>query len=139
MQCAFNHAFPLLKNRKISLKQKVDGFMLLNIYFLPILVMLSWILSLVLFVFKPPTWFPYEIVFVFSIFFTLNGTVAPLLEIISASICDRRKKLILLTPVLILAYIVNVFICSKAFLDLFIAKITNKNPNRWHKTVHSGE
>jgi len=127
------------KNRKISLKQKVDGFMLLNIYFLPILVMLSWILSLVLFVFKPPTWFPYEIVFVFSIFFTLNGTVAPLLEIISASICDRRKKLILLTPVLILAYIVNVFICSKAFLDLFISKITNRNPNRWHKTVHNGE
>lgn len=139
MQCAFNHMFPLLKSRKISLKQKVDGFMLLNIYFMPVLVMLSWILSLVLFVFKLPTWFPYEIIFVFSIFFTLNGTVAPLLEIISASICDRRKKLILLTPVLILAYIVNVFICSKAFLDLFIAKITNRNPNRWHKTVHNGE
>lgn len=139
MQCAFNHMFPLLKSRKISLRQKVDGFMLLNIYFIPLLVMLSWILSLALFMFKPPTWFPYEIVFVFSVFFTLNGTLAPLLEIISASICDRRKKLILLTPLLFLAYIINVFICSKAFLDLFVSKITNRNPNRWHKTVHNGE
>ncbi|UCE16551.1 MAG: hypothetical protein JSV12_02770, partial [Candidatus Bathyarchaeota archaeon] len=73
-----------------------------------------------------------------SIFFTLSGTIAPLLEVIAASYMLNRKRLILFSPILIVAYIVNVFICSKAILDLLVTKIARKNPNRWHKTTHNG-
>jgi len=138
MQCAFNYLLPLLRNQNISLRQKLDAFMLLNIYFLPILVLVSWILSLTLFVFRPSTWLPYEMALVTSIFFTLSGTIAPLLEVIAAAYMLNRKRLILFSPILIVAYIVNVFICSKAILDLLFSKIARKNPNRWHKTTHKG-
>jgi len=100
--------------------------------------LVSWIVSLTLFVFRPSTWLPYEMALVTSIFFTLSGTIAPLLEVIAAAYMLNRKRLILFSPILIVAYIVNVFICSKAILDLLFSKIARKNPNRWHKTTHKG-
>lgn len=138
MQCAFRYVWPLLKSRKIPLKQKVDGLLLLNIYFLPVLVMLSWILSLAVLIFKLPTWIPFEIAFVSSIFFILHGNLAPFVEVMAGALCDRRLKLISLTWLLILSYFVNMVICSIAFLDLLFSRITGRNPNHWHKTMHDG-
>jgi cellulose synthase/poly-beta-1,6-N-acetylglucosamine synthase-like glycosyltransferase len=44
MQCAFKHVVPLMKNRNLSLKEKLDAFLLLNIHFVPVLVGLGWLL-----------------------------------------------------------------------------------------------
>jgi len=137
MQCAFKHAWPLLKS-KTSLKQKIDGFMILNIYFLPVLVLLSWLLLLALLLLNPLTLLPYWMALVVAVFFFLNGNVAPFLEVIAGAICDRQKKLILYTPLLAIAYIINVFVCSKAFLHLISAKLMGRNINHWHKTTHNG-
>ena len=35
MQCAFKHWLSVLKNRKLKLKEKIDGLLLLNVYFFP--------------------------------------------------------------------------------------------------------
>jgi cellulose synthase/poly-beta-1,6-N-acetylglucosamine synthase-like glycosyltransferase len=42
MQCAIKHSFKVLKSGNLKLKEKIDGLLLLNVYFMPILVMLSW-------------------------------------------------------------------------------------------------
>lgn len=138
MQCAFEHAWPLLKSNKTSLKQKIDGFMILNIYFLPVLVLLSWFLLLALLVFNPSTLLPYWIALVIAVFFALNGNVAPFLEVVAGALCDRRKKLLLFIPLLAIAYVINVLVCSKAFIYLVFAKLTGRNVNHWHKTTHNG-
>ena len=101
----------------MTLKQTIDGLMLLGIYFLPVLVLLSWFLLCILFISNPPTLLLYWVSFVAAVFFTLNGNVAPFLEIVAGAICDHRKKLIVFTP-LAIAYIINVFICFRAFLYL---------------------
>ena len=139
MQCAFRYVLPLLKSRKVPLKQKVDGLLLLNVYFLPILVALSWILWLAVLIFRFPTWIPFEIAFVSGVLFFLHGNLAPFFEVIAGALCDRRPKLLLFVWLLILAYFVNVVVCSIAFLDLLRCRIFRRNPNHWHKTVHDGE
>jgi len=138
MQCAFEHLWPLLRSNRASLKQKVDGFMILNIYFLPVLVLLSWFLQLSLFVLNPPTLLPFWVSLVVAVFFTLNGNVAPFLEVVAGAVCDRRRRLLLFAPLLVIAYIINVFVCSKAFLYLVFAKLTGRSVNHWHKTAHNG-
>jgi len=138
MQCAFAYLVPLLRSKKVSWKEKVDGLMLLGVYFLPILVMLSWFILPVLFTVKPSTLLPYPAALVVSLFFTLNGDIAPFLEVVAGAVCDGRKKLILYTPLLFVAYIVNVLVCCKAFFELVFAKLTGKKMNHWNKTVHNG-
>lgn len=138
MQCAFKHVWPLLKSKKVPLKQKIDGLLLLNHYFLPILVLLSWMLLLAALIFRLPTWIPYEIAFVSGIFFFLHGNLAPFVEVMAGAVCDKRWKLISLTWLLVFSYAVNMIICWVAFFDLLACKITGKNPNHWHKTIHDG-
>jgi len=81
---------------------------------------------------------PFWLAVVISVFFTLNGYIAPFLEVIAGAICDGRKKLILYTPLLFIAYVVNVFVCCKAFLELVFAKLTGRRVKYWNKTVHNG-
>ena len=138
MQCAFNHTLALLKSRKLTLKQKIDSIMLLGIYFLPVLVLLSWFLLCFLFILSPPSLLPYSVSLVATVFFFLNGNVAPFLEVVAGAVCDRRRRLIRYIPLLAIAYIVNVFICFKAFLHVTFAQLTGRNINHWHKTTHNG-
>ncbi|MEJ2241080.1 MAG: glycosyltransferase family 2 protein [Candidatus Bathyarchaeota archaeon] len=48
MQCAFKHLFPVIKSKNLCVREKIDGLLLLNIYFVPILVALAWILGVML-------------------------------------------------------------------------------------------
>jgi cellulose synthase/poly-beta-1,6-N-acetylglucosamine synthase-like glycosyltransferase len=139
MQCAFKHIWSLLKSSKLSLKQKVDGLLLLNIYFMPVLVMISWVLMLLVFIFKIPTAIPFEIAFVSLIFFTLHGNLAPFTEVFAAALREGQKKLILLIWLLMVSYAINMIICSVAFTELLISKVFGKSCNYWDKTVHNGD
>ena len=138
MECALKYVWPLLKSSRVSLKQKVDGLLLLNVYFMPVLVVFSWILLLAVFIFKLRISIPFEIAFVSTIFFTLHGNLAPFVEVIAGALCDGRKKLVLLTWLLMISYFVNMAICTIAFADILFSKITGRNRNRWHKTIHEG-
>lgn len=138
MQCAFAHLLPLLRSKRMSLKEKVDGLMLLCVYFMPILVMLSLFSSVVLFLVRPSTLLPYWLALVISVFFTLSGHIAPILEVVAGVVCDRRKRLILYTPLLLIAYGINIAVCCTAFLGLIYAKLAGRKVNHWNKTVHNG-
>jgi len=139
MQCAFEHVPHLLRSKKMSMKEKIDGLMLLCVYFVPVLFMLSWFSLFVLFLVNPPTLLPYWMALVVSVFFALNGDIAPFLEVVAGAVCDGRKKLILYTPLLFIAYVVNVFVCWKVFSELVFAKLTGRGTNHWNKTVHNGD
>jgi len=138
MQCAFNHTLSLLKSKKLPLKQKIDGFMVLGIYFLPVLTLFSWLLMGVLFILNPSTLLPYWTSLTAAVFFTLNGNIAPFLEVIAGAVCDHQRRLIMFTPLLAIAYIINIFVCFKAFLHIIFASLSGGNINHWHKTTHNG-
>ncbi len=138
MQCAFAYTVPLLRSKNVPLKQKIDGLMLLGVYFMPILVMLSWFSFLALSIANPSTLLPFWVALVVGLFFTLNGNIAPFLEVAAGAICDGRKKLILYTPLLFIAYGINILVCCLAFLGLVSARFTGRRVSHWNKTVHNG-
>ena len=48
MQCFFKHSWNVLKSKNLNGKRKIDGLLLLNVYFIPILALFSMLLVLYL-------------------------------------------------------------------------------------------
>jgi cellulose synthase/poly-beta-1,6-N-acetylglucosamine synthase-like glycosyltransferase len=139
MQCFFKHAGSLLKSSNLSFKQRVDGLLLLSVYFVPLLVLLSWILGALIVLFAPIDWldwvgsllplFAYSSVGNFALFFELGVGIY----------LDGRARLGWLLPLLLLSFVVNVGVCVCALLNLCFSRIAgNRKRHLWVKTFHKG-
>lgn len=138
MQAAIKHLWPLVRSQNLSLREKVDGFLLLNIYFMPLLVVLAWIFGAISFSIQGSElatfyWFLPSI-FIFSSI----GNFAPFFEIGIGAYLDGREGTCRLIPLLLVAFLFNVVICAKAFFDLCISKLVGNNNHKWAKTSHNG-
>lgn len=139
MQCAFKHVLPLIRSKNLCLREKIDGFLLLNIYFVPILVALAWILAVLLSIVQsePRLIFFWSVVPIFV--YSSMGNFAPFFEVGIGAYLDNRTRVCWLIPLLFLTFIINVLICTKALIDLSFCKITRKKKHKWSKTVHNGK
>jgi len=138
MQCAFKHTKDVITSKNLCLRQKVDGVLLLNIYFLPLIVVLAWILGGFLFFFYPTEHLKILWMVVPLFFYSSVGNFAPFFEVGIGAYLDGRDRICWLIPLLFLTFVFNVLICSKAFVNLCIGKIFGKQAQIWEKTVHSG-
>ncbi|MEM3577069.1 MAG: glycosyltransferase family 2 protein [Candidatus Bathyarchaeia archaeon] len=137
MQCAFKHTLNILKSKNLNLKEKIDGFLLLNVYFMPIIVLFSLIIGATLFILKqqpPPILWSTIPISIYS----FVGNFAPFFEVGIGTYLDGRTRAHWLLPLLVFAFIYNIPICTKALVDLCIEKLLKKNGNNWAKTFHSG-
>jgi cellulose synthase/poly-beta-1,6-N-acetylglucosamine synthase-like glycosyltransferase len=138
MQCFFKHLLPFLKSNNIKLREKVDGLLALGLYFVPILIGLSWILGAVVFFLYPADWF-YSIWTLMSIFmFSGAGNFASFFEVGAGVYLDRRARVSWIIPVLFASSALNVLMCSKALCDLAFSKVAGRKTHNWAKTVHVG-
>jgi cellulose synthase/poly-beta-1,6-N-acetylglucosamine synthase-like glycosyltransferase len=139
MQCFLKHIGSLLKSSNLSFKQRVDGLLLLSVYFIPLLVLLSWILGALIVLFAPIDWldwigsllplFAYSSVGNFALFFELGVGIY----------LDGRARLSWLLPLLLLSFVVNVTVCVCALLNLCFSRIAGNNKRHlWVKTFHNG-
>jgi len=138
MQCFFKHSLNVLKSKKLKIKEKIDGLLLLNVYFMPLVVLLSFIIGIPLIFFGSSTlvsalWFSVPISF-----YSFVGNFAPFFEVGIGAYLDGRTRAQLLLPLLIFTFFYNIPICAKAFLDLLTSKIKRKNRSVWIKTEHLG-
>ncbi len=138
MQVCFKHTPHVLRSKKLSPKEKIDGLLLLHVYFMPVLTLISFSVGIFLTLFASSQiinalWF-----FVPVSFYNLVGNFAPFFEIGIGAYLDGRTRIQWLIPLLILVYMYNVLICTKAFLDLCVAKLLRKNQSDWAKTHHLG-
>ncbi|NWF87009.1 glycosyltransferase family 2 protein [Candidatus Bathyarchaeota archaeon] len=138
MQCAFKHWLKVLKSNKLTLKEKIDGLLLLNTYFMPVLALFSWVVGVPLFFIKSPQWFSIAWASVPISLYSFVGNFAPFFEVGIGTYLDGRKRAQWLIPLLIFAFLYNILICTKALTDLAISKLLRKNSNHWAKTAHSG-
>lgn len=123
----------------MSFREKIDGLLLLGVYFLPIIVALSWILGAVIFFFWPASWFE-SIWYLLPIFaFSGVGNFGLFFEIGVGLYLDQRQRLSWLMPILFLSFLFNVFVCLKAFFDISYSWIVGKKEQDWKKTVHNGD
>jgi cellulose synthase/poly-beta-1,6-N-acetylglucosamine synthase-like glycosyltransferase len=138
MQVCFKHMFRVLRSKKLSIKEKVDGLFLLHVYFMPVLTLISFFVGVFLILSESSQlvnalWF-----FVPVSFYSLVGNFAPFFEIGIGAYLDGRTRIQWLIPLLLFVYFYNILICTKAFLDLFAAKMLRKNQSAWAKTRHLG-
>jgi len=138
MQCAFKHLGPLIKSKNLRLREKIDGLLLLHVYFVPVLIGLAWILGAVSYFIYSPRWIA-SFCITLSIFaYSAVGNFAPFFEIGIGAYLDRRVRIYWLMPLLLPSFIYNVIICTKAFLDLSISRATGNKQHPWTKTLHNG-
>ena len=138
MQCCFKHSSKVLKSKKLRVKEKIDGLLLLNVYFMPLVVLLSFIIGIPLIFFESSKivgalWFSVPI-FLYS----FVGNFAPFFEVGIGAYLDGRTRTQWLIPLLIFTFFYNIPICAKAFLDLLVSAIKRKNHSTWVKTQHLG-
>jgi cellulose synthase/poly-beta-1,6-N-acetylglucosamine synthase-like glycosyltransferase len=137
MQCFFKHALNVLKSKNLTLKEKIDGLLLLNVYFMPIMVLFSLLIGVALICFGSTfigvLWFSVPL-FLFS----FVGNFAPFFEVGIGVYLDGRTRTQWLIPLLIFNFFYNIPICTIALLDLFVSKLLRRNSNVWVKTSHLG-
>jgi cellulose synthase/poly-beta-1,6-N-acetylglucosamine synthase-like glycosyltransferase len=137
MQVCFKHSFNVLRSKKLIFKEKIDGLLLLHIYFMPILTFLSLALGIPLILYGSSIagmlWFTVPISL-----YSFVGNFAPFFEVGIGAYLDGRKRVQWLAPLLIFAFLYNVLICTKAFIDVLIGFIRNKQ-GAWAKTEHLGK
>jgi len=138
MQCFFKHSWPLLKSRNLRLREKLDGLLLLNVYFVPILAGLSWLLGAAIFFLWPADWFESFWTLLPVFVYSSVGNFALFFEVGVGIYLDRRVRISWLIPVLLLSFVFNTIICFKALLDLAYHKILRNNVHGWAKTLHNG-
>jgi cellulose synthase/poly-beta-1,6-N-acetylglucosamine synthase-like glycosyltransferase len=138
MQCCFKHCLKVLKSKNLRVKEKIDGLLLLNVYFMPLVVLLSFIIGIPLIFFESSKlvgalWFSVPISL-----YSFVGNFAPFFEVGIGAYLDGRTRTQWLIPLLIFTFFYNIPICAKAFLDLLVSKIKRKDHNIWVKTPHLG-
>ena len=137
MQCAFKHSLKVATSKRLEFKKKIDGLLLLNVYFMPIFVVLSWVMGAVL-SFSKPQWFNLFWASIPISLYSFVGNFAPFFEVGIGTYLDGRTRAQWLIPLLIFPFLYNIPICMKALTDLLTSKILGKNDNHWEKTNHSG-
>ena len=138
MQVCFKNAFSVLKSKKLNFKEKIDGLLILHVYFMPVITMLAFIAGALLIIFEPS-----QLVYTFWLlvplaFYSFVGNFAPFFEVGIGAYLDGRTRIQWLIPLLFFVYLYNTLICTKAFFDFFVAKLFRKNRVRWAKTHHFG-
>jgi cellulose synthase/poly-beta-1,6-N-acetylglucosamine synthase-like glycosyltransferase len=139
MQVCFKHAFNVLRSKKLNAKEKIDGLLLLNIYFMPVITLISFFVGVSLILLKPSPLVDALWLLAPISFYSMVGNFAPFFEIGIGAYLDGRTRIQLLIPLLIFAYLYNILICTKALLDLLASKMLRKSQADWAKTQHLGD
>ena len=138
MQVCFKHTIRVLKSKKLTLKEKIDGILLLNIYFMPVITLFSFLVSAVLIIegssnIVDELWFSCALSL-----YSISGNFAPFFEVGVGAYLDGRSRTQWLTPLLFFGFFINILICTKAFLDIIWARLLGKKQTNWAKTDHLG-
>jgi hypothetical protein len=105
MQVCFKHEYQVLTSKKLKWKEKIDGLLLLHIYFVPIITFLSFLAGGSLILFGSPVagalWFV-----VLVSFYSFVGDYAPFFEIGIDAHLDGRKRVQWSAPLMIFSFFV---------------------------------
>jgi len=139
MQVFCKYWVKVLKSSNLGLRKKIDGLLLLGVYFVPVLVLFSWIIGVLLLFLEPSDWFRMLWALMPFSFYSCVGNFAPFFEVGTGVHLDGRRRVQWLIPLLIFTFFYNVPICTKAFADLILSKAFGTRLDPWSKTTHLGD
>ena len=129
----FRYFYPLLSSTFLNWKEKIDGFMLLMIYCMPVILLFGMVDSVLLFFFNEMDLFIGWWVLLFIGVYNTFGNFAPFYQVGSACLLDGTKDRVYLLPFLIFNFYYYMWYITCGFFDTVLDKITYRKAV-WHKT-----
>lgn len=132
-QCMYHYFWPLMRSRLLTRAEKLDGFLLLFIYTIPIILLLGILDSMALFFLGEMNIIDSVLVFICVAAYNSYGNFAPFYQIAAGALIDGAVERILLVPYLILNFIFNLWYISKGFFGATVDALF-KRRTEWRKT-----
>jgi cellulose synthase/poly-beta-1,6-N-acetylglucosamine synthase-like glycosyltransferase len=133
-QVMFRYLLPLLTSKKVSVREKIDGTLLLFVYSVPFFLLLGIIVSLALFFLGETQIFTnFALISIFTAGCSAFGNYAPFNQIGLACFLDGSTYRIRLLPLLVFNFYFNMYCASLGFLDSIIDLLTGR-ATLWAKT-----
>lgn len=133
-QVMFKYLWPLLISNHLSIKEKIDGLLLLFVYAVPLILLLAFFDLLALFFIGEMNIVSGVAALIFVGAYNTFGNFAPFFQIGVASLLDNTTKRVLLLPLLLFNYFFNTWFIATGFLGAIIDKITGRKL-KWVKTI----
>jgi len=131
-QALYQYVFPVIFAPRIPIAQRLDAVLLLAVFMVGPLMMLGWGCSILLFFLLPGV--PQGLLIALSFAaYTALGNFAVFFEIACATYLDRSRRRVLILPLGLLSFTVNLFAISRATFEQIMAGILQL-PLHWHKT-----
>jgi cellulose synthase/poly-beta-1,6-N-acetylglucosamine synthase-like glycosyltransferase len=134
-QALYRHLRALCSHTALTRMEKFDGFALLAIYAMPIILMMGWVSALALFYSEYGLALNGAMALMLMLTYSSFGNFAAFYQIAAAGTLDGRRDSLRLLPMVIMGFLVSVVSISKATFDLVIVDRLFKRKLHWDKTV----
>lgn len=124
----------LLRTPYLSLRERIDGLMLLAVFAVPPLLLVGWVLALLLYYLNAGMLVALFIPMFALVAFGALGNFAAFLEIVMAVLLDGHRMRIRLLPINLLCFFVSLFAISKAVSDAAADRLLRRELV-WDKTA----
>jgi cellulose synthase/poly-beta-1,6-N-acetylglucosamine synthase-like glycosyltransferase len=132
-QAMVAYALPLLFGKhRVTLRERIDGTLLLGVYLMAPITLLGWILALTVF-YQGIAQFNGILALLSLTAYATIGNLAAFFEIAAAVRLDGHRKRLCLLPFLIMGFMVSIFSVSQAAISQGSALLTGAE-FRWDKT-----
>jgi len=133
-QVMWRQTFPLLFSRNVTAREKLDGFLLLLVYAVPVILLFGHICSYLLFFMGEMDIFSGWWVLLFLGTYCSFGNFAPFYEIGVSLMLDGIKGEVFLLPLLLFNFYFYMWAITQGFFDS-IADLITKRKVKWAKTT----
>lgn len=134
-QALYRHLGQVLASRKLSLRERIDGTMLLLVYAMSPLLMLGWFIAFVLYLFKPDLMLSGAIALFTMVCYGTLGNFAAFFEIGAACYLDDTRDRLRLLPLAVGGFLVSMVAISRATVNQMVFDRLFKTGFKWDKTV----
>lgn len=134
-QALFRHTRALCRHKTLTTVEKFDGFALLAIYAMPLLLMMGWLCALLLFYSNYDVALSGAVGLMLMLVYASFGNFAAFYQIAAAAALDGQRSALRLLPFVIVGFLVSMVSISKATIDLLIIDRLFKRQLKWDKTT----
>ncbi len=133
-QVLARHGLRFLASRQLSLRERIDGVLLLFVFAMPLLLLAGWVLTLLLYFANRTSLLVDLIPATAFVAYGTQGNFAAFYEIVIAVILDGNRRRLRLLPFNLLGFFVSMFSISYASWRLIVDSVM-KREMIWDKTV----
>lgn len=133
-QVLYRYGWKLLMSKKTSLRERVDGTMLLLVFMMPPVLLLGWVAALSLYYLNAGTMVALFIPQMALVAYGALGNFAAFHEIVIAVLLDGHRRRIRLLPVNLLCFVASLFAISSALAESVMDRLRGREMV-WHKTA----